>query len=168
MAVMSLPKLRLGLAVALFAAWMSWLIYLALADRGRHARAGGEPGFDRLILSRPQFLVSNLDVVAQIETPDSATPQVRIAEVLWPKGEEKWIGKTILISNLAESKDSWIGKESYILPLMTDWKNDFRIAPIPRSPGSPDPATREGRPRIYADSPETRQQHEQIRNLASR
>jgi hypothetical protein len=161
-----ISRLRLGLAAALFGLWMGWLIYLAVADSRRHdvvARdpSRDQPGFDRLLLSRPQFLVSNLDVIAQVDQ-DRSPAEVHVTEVLWPREETKWVGEKLRISNLAECRDSWVGSGRYILPLMTAGKNEFRVPPIPPSPGSPDAAKREGKPRIYEDAPEMRQQLESI------
>jgi hypothetical protein len=164
MAAMKSARLRLVLSIVLFAGWMGWLASRAISDKGRHDIVGPPgKGYDRKILSRAQFLVANFIIKASIDQfGDSASP-VRIVEVVLPAGEEKLVDKTITIANLAECKDSWAGPGVYIVPIMTDWKNDYRVPPIPRSPGSPDPKTMAGRPRIYVDSPETREQLNQIK-----
>jgi hypothetical protein len=155
-------RLRIGLAVALFAAWMGWLIYLALADSHLHSLTDGPIRFDRLVLSRPQFMVSSLDVVAHIEKLDGP---VVIKDVLWPKGDElKLQGKTLSVTNLANCEQSWAEPGDYIVPLMPDPKGGYQVAPIPPSPGSPPrQETKDGLHaylpvRIYPDRPETRQQ----------
>jgi hypothetical protein len=139
---------------------MAWLIYLALSDSRFHDQVQVDDKllFDRKVLSRPQFLVSNLVVVAQVDRVDGPSHEVTIKEVLGPKDESKWIGRKIPIANLAACADSWARPGFYILPLMTDRESTFRIAPIPPSPGAPPPDKREGQPRIYLDTPETRQQ----------
>src|SRR6266404_5991391 len=123
MASMTSPKLRLGLAIAVFGLWMGWLIHLALT--------ASRP----IVLSRPQFFVSNLVVVAHIE---QLKGEVQLKEVLWPKSDEqKWLDKKVTISNLHDCEDGWAGLGDYILPLMADPKGGLQVAPIPRSPGSP-------------------------------
>jgi hypothetical protein len=159
-------RLRLGLAVTLFAAWMGWLIYLALADSRRHSPTDGPVKFDRLVLSRPQFMVSSLDVVAHIDKLDGP---VVIKDVLWPKSDEaKLPGKELPVTNLANCEQSWAGPGDYIMPLMPDPKGGYQVAPIPPSPGSPPrQETKDGLHaylpvRIYPDRPETRQQVHEI------
>src|SRR6516162_2898452 len=109
---MNLSRLRLGLAVAVFVLWMGWLIHLALTT--------GRP----ITLSRPQFLVSNLDIVAHIEKLDAP---VQVLDVLWPReDEQKWNGKSIVVSNLGSCAGSWAGPGQYIVPLMPDRKGGYQ------------------------------------------
>src|SRR3954454_16617305 len=49
--------LRLVLASVLFAGWIGWLVYLA--------KFKSKP----IVLSRPQLLVSDLDVIAEVDEP---------------------------------------------------------------------------------------------------
>ena len=51
---MTFARMRLGLAVLLLVLWLGWLLFLVLTTRQEHP----------VILSRPQFLVSGLDVLA--------------------------------------------------------------------------------------------------------
>ena len=151
---MNLSRLRLGLAAAFFVLWMVWLIHLAVTT--------GRP----ITLSRPQFLVSNLDIVASIEKLDAP---VKVEGVLWPEADaQKWSGKSIEVSNLQSCADSWVGPGRYIIPLMPDRKGGYQVAPISLSPGSPPGrVSKDGMhvdlpARIYPDSPETRRQAQQI------
>src|SRR5438552_12601631 len=101
-----MTRLRLGLAVAVFAGWMGWLIYLALADSRRHSLTEGPLKFDRLVLSRPQFMVSSFDIVAHVEKLNAP---VVIREVLWPKDDgKKGLQTTLVVSNLGNCEQSWV------------------------------------------------------------
>ena len=96
---MKAARLRLLFAALLFFAWIGWLAYLA-------AKVTLEPP---IVLSRPQFLVSNLDVVAQVEQipdqDDKLTP-VTVVQVHYPPGEKALEGKTIQVSGAGIT---WIG-----------------------------------------------------------
>jgi hypothetical protein len=50
----------------------------------------------------------------------------------------------------------------YIVPLIPDGKDTYRVAPLPRSPGFLGPSGRTGRPRIYPVTPQTRMQLDSI------
>ena len=66
------------------------------------------------------------------------------------------VGKNLKITNLDQCKDDYHGAdELYILPLIADGKDAYRVAPLPRSPGFAGAASRAGRPRIYPVTPET-------------
>lgn len=135
--------LRLVLAIVLFAAWIGWLAHLALT--------ASRP----IVLSRPQFLVSNLDVIAQLTSPDAA--EVPVQGVHWPPAAKaRFEGKKLRIANLAECA-GWAGPGPYILALTGSGEN-FRVAPTPPSPGY----SGLGQPRIYPLTPETEQQLDAI------
>src|SRR5438105_4982981 len=123
MDAMKAARLRLLLAALLFFAWIGWLAYLA-------AKVTLEPP---LVLSRPQFLVSNLDVIGQIEQipdhDDQLTP-VKIVEVHYPPGEKVLEGKTIQVAALAGCRKDWKGAGSYILPLVRSGDKYF-VATVP-------------------------------------
>jgi hypothetical protein len=165
MVSMMSAKLRLVLAIVLFGVWMGWLIRLALTA-GQPAWPESTPNRELrgklVVLSRPQFLVSNLDVVAYVK---GLTQEVSIREVLWPRQEaEKWLNKTARIANLRDCEDTWSGEGNYIIPLMLGSDSNLQVAPIPRSPGSPSfKESKDGQRalpplQIYPDSPETRRQ----------
>ena len=95
------PKLgRLVLIAILFALWIGYLAYLALPTTT-----------SREVLSRAQFLVSNYDVIAQVNAePNGAPdPKVLVEQVHWPK-EEKLAGKTVTITNLTGQVAGWHGQ----------------------------------------------------------
>ena len=139
---------RLALAVVLFVSWVGYLGYLAATTR---PPANG-------ILSRPQFLVSQLDVIARVEEPEGQPPRVTVEKVHWPQDDEarQLVGKQIEVLDLAKS-DGWVGPNTYILPLTRAGKETYRVAPIPRSPGFERHQTR-----IYLATPQTRYQLDTI------
>jgi hypothetical protein len=140
MDAMKLARMRLVLAIVLFAGWIGWLAYLVIVTR------------DSVVLSRPQFLVSTLDVVADIDSREGNPPPITVREVHWPTESRDLAGKTIPVENLADCK-GWTGPGSYIVPLITSGKESYRVAPLPRSPGfEPD------QPVIYPATPQTLEQ----------
>lgn len=127
--------LRLAAAVILFAAWIGWLAYLV------YNREQG------MVLSRPQFLVSTLDVIADVDDDEEkrARPQVTIRAVHWPKGEsERLAGKQLMVADLPQlgEKQGWQGPGRYILALQKV-KGSYQVARIPPSPGYPARTTQE-------------------------
>jgi len=156
---MRAARIWLVLSVGLFVAWIGWLAYLA-ATVTRDADAPGlhpQP----VVLSRPQFLVSTLDVIAEVkEKYGKPDPIVTIRGVHWPRAAEKErAGKTITVSNLPTCQ-GWKGAGLYILPLVPDGQ-DWQVAAIPHSPGFP-PAGKEPPPRIYRFIPETERQLDEM------
>ena len=157
---MKAARLRLLLAAALFAGWIGLLAYLVVS-----MKSSLPPGTSRpVVLSRPQFLVSSLDVIAQVNEIDADPAEVTIREVSWPKGKEAddMIGKKIQVSRLPECRDHWIGSGEYILALAPFGEKGYQVMPLPRSPGFPS-----GRPRIYPSTPQTRRQLPEIRKSES-
>jgi hypothetical protein len=116
-------RMRLVIAAALFAAWLGWLAYLAATTT--------RP----VVLSRPQFLVSTLDVVADVRAADAEpAADVIVRKVHWPlQDRQGLVDKEIHVVNLADCI-GWAGPGSYILPLVRDG-DAYRVAAIPPSPG---------------------------------
>jgi len=157
---MKWAPLRLVLAAMLFAAWIGWLVYLVVA-----MKRALPPGATRpVVLSRPQFLVSSLDVIAQVDGIDSDPEEVTVREVHWPKGKEteELIGKKIRVSRLPECRDDWVGRGEYILALAPLGEKGYQVVSLPRSPGFPS-----GRPWIYPSTPQTLRQLQEIRKSES-
>lgn len=117
-ALQGYPLLLCLVSGGLFFSWIGYLIYLV--QNLPPTNAGP------VVLSRPQFLISNLDVVAQI---DGLNDPVTIVEVFHPEEEKaRWIGKKIYVRNLdrcrptvfrsnEESLLDFRGPGQYILPL---------------------------------------------------
>jgi len=154
---MDVKRARLYVSAGLFLAWLTWLFYLVLTTT--------RP----IVLSRPQFLVSTLDVIAHVDVVNGKPdPRVRIEAVHWPPGRQ--IGPSITVNNLDQcpvrTHDGAWRTGSYILPLVEDHGN-YRLAEIPASPGyNPDFA--DSRPRVYEANPQTLRQLNEIRKPAGR
>jgi hypothetical protein len=114
-------RIRVLIAALAFAGWIAWLGYLAAT------------ALQPIVLSRPQLLVSTLDVIAEVggdpQKPDST---VIIKKVHWPPKDLKLPDK-ITVNNLAHC-EGWKGPGEYILPLVQDGDH-YRVIGIPPSPG---------------------------------
>jgi hypothetical protein len=132
---MTTAVVRFGAMLVIFALWLSWLGYIAITMR--HS----------IVLSRPQLLVSNLDVIARVDHPDAS--EIKVEEVNWPALQGQLKDQTLTVGNLGECS-GWSGPGSYILPLTSEGKS-WRVTPTPRSPGYPVA----GKPRIYPVTPES-------------
>lgn len=160
--IVSLPRsarLRLLVGAVAFLAWIGFLAYLvATASRP-------------IVLSRPQLLVSNLDVIAQVgqQPGGGPDPAVKVVEVYWPKAEgEKLQDQTVKIENLADvgAAQGWQGPGLYILPLTQTGRDEdrrWRVTPTPPAPG----LHSSGQPRIYLATSQSRQQLETIQKPGS-
>ena len=99
---MSHARLRLAAAAALFLGWIGYLAYLALTTT--------RP----VVLSRPQFLAAQLDVIATVAENDGRPdPVVRVQRVQWAANgiEANLSGQTTKVANLpsATKEDGWAG-----------------------------------------------------------
>ena len=157
--VMKFAVVRLAVAAALFLAWIGYLSYLAATTR------------NPVVLSRPQFLVSERDVIAVYKGGDNFV----IDEVLYPKdepGAEK--GKTLVVDNVKDCQtfspeNGWrvgglVEGQRYLMPLQSSAasKDVMDVVPIPPSPGYPPLSNGAGPPRVYPDTPEVRRQYQTI------
>lgn len=146
------PKARLILAAALFLAWVGFLAFLALGTA------------DPTVLSRPQFLVSTLDLIATVDQDSLGQPKtaIKVQEVHWSKMGTPGVmgGQQIDVVNLPAA-EGWRGPGTYILPLVQ--KDGFyEVAPLPRSPGFAGTIRQYNPPRIYLETHETRAQLDSI------
>jgi len=153
---------RLIVTAVLFVGWLGYLGYLVYS---RPHTPDGRP----LALSRPQFLVSMLDVVARVN--DDKGEDVVVDEVLYP--EEKppvKAGDKIRVENIDKCRPlpnplekgepplDWTGPGSYLLALQVSERNGarhFEVVPTPPSPGyPPSHGLSAGPPRIYPATPQ--------------
>jgi len=156
-----LAVVRLVVAATLFAGWIGWLVYLAATQR------------NPVVLSRPQLLISDLDVIAQVDDPKE---KVVVKEVYaWRQnGDPPTVGTALEIANLDKCRrfprdnekadavpPDWQGPGLYILPLRKVDEH-YEVALIPPSPGF-SPALIPGPPRIYPLTDETRAQLKAIK-----
>lgn len=145
---------RFAGALLLFVGWVGWLAYLALTVT--------RP----IVLSRPQFLAAQLDVLATVRAGADGKPEtaVKVERLLWPADAAEKRDE-IRVINLATipRADGWVGPGSYLLPLVKDG-DDYRVPAIPYSPGL---SSSHSRPRVYPATPETLAQERQIRQPGS-
>jgi hypothetical protein len=162
---MKSAQLRFWILAGLYAAWIAFLLVLALTTR------------NPVVLSRPQIMAATLDVRAQVDDP--ASRKAKVVEVLWPESEKgKLEGQEIVVDNLPqcvrseredatekerEKKDPrtenerWTKPGEYLLPLEATGKGGYRVAtPLP-SPGFNPSAYK---PHIYPWTEETQRQFE--------
>src|SRR5262249_27875503 len=134
-----------------------------------------------VVLSRPQLLVSHLDIIAEVTDPDR---EVVVEEVLFVEdgeprpevGDKLRVANLRLCKRLPQSNEQpegvpldWTGPGRYLPPLQPrgDGQSAIVVA-IPPSPGFPpgEPGGI-GPPRIYPDTPEVREQYRQLRKAGS-
>jgi hypothetical protein len=123
---MNRGKRRLALAAFLFLAWIGFLAYQVAINR------------DPVVLSRPQFLVANLYVVASLDGNEThPNGEIVVQEVAWAADEaaQKIQGMTIKVENLGQPTSGWQGPGIYILPLRILGPDLFVLAETPLSPG---------------------------------
>lgn len=136
-------------AIVLFAGWLSWLAYLSVTTH------------TPIVLSRPQFLISGLDVIAQIDQIGNGPQEVRVKKVLWSAAADsaKFEGATVTVTNLDRCDKHWAGPGEYLLPLTPDSEGRYHVPETPLSPGLD---THAARPRIYPATPPVLNQYETI------
>src|SRR5437773_1465882 len=120
---MTTAKLRLALAAALFAAWVGWLIFLALTTR------------QEFVLSRPQFLAADLYVVAELKADGAGKPssEAEIKEVLWSRYPvEKAFAFFVALSLPREECEHLLASRRSERAMT---RTSPEITPIPRSTG---------------------------------
>jgi hypothetical protein len=153
---------RLALVAALFIAWLGYLGFLV---RTRAVTAAGWP----LVVSRPQVLTSQIDVVAAIG--DDPKGEVVIEEVLWPENAPLRKGDRVTIDRIDECRPmprradeappkDYSGPGRYLVPLRAARPGKYEVAPIPPSPGfhgANEPV------RIYPATPESLAQYREVR-----
>jgi hypothetical protein len=162
--------LRFVAVAVLFALWIAYLGYL-------FATLPKSPNDLPPVLSRPQFLVSDFDVVGTIEDKDGT---VKVSEVLYsadPNGGPQ-PGATIKVTNLdrarrlvkitKDTEEHWEEQKPSalenlplgpcLMPLRRTAAGDaYEVVPLPPSSGS-----RFLSPRIYPATAETLAQYKQI------
>jgi hypothetical protein len=170
---------RLLIAAALFLGWLGYLGYLVVCRPHTPSDLRGAFEGRYLTLSRPQFLVSALDVVAEVSGDKGE--KVVVKEVLFPKtnppvkvGEEIQVQRIDLCRAVPEplAKNTtppldYVGPGAYLLPLQApdrDHPRRFEVVPTPPSPGFPRDSRgiEIGPPRIYPASEELLAEYRQI------
>jgi hypothetical protein len=169
---------RLFLTAILFAGWLGYLAHLVMCRP--HTPDGLRGAFEGrpVTLSRPQFLVSTLDVVAEVSGDKGE--KVVVKEVLFPKNNSPVEAEqTIHVANIDQchpvgdpvARDvtpppDYNGPGKYLLPLQPADKEDghhYQVVPTPPSPGFPSPSgVSVGPPRIYPYTQEIRAEYQEI------
>lgn len=129
--MMTHPRLRLGVAVALFLGWIAYLAYLVARTR------------DPVILSRPQLLHAEVVIVAQVEEKNGVpNPVVTVKEVLWAENGKvaPAVGTMLHLPEVIDVTRSqgWRGPNEYLIPLTLTQKNtevSYHVTSLPWSPG---------------------------------
>jgi hypothetical protein len=160
--------IRLALALALF---LGWIGYLAFQAATLPQTDQGWP----LVLSRPQILASELDVIADVPEATGEV-EVTVIEVLYPEDARVKPGDKLKVTNIGEcaplprSTDGppppkdWSGPGRYLLPLRALPGQKYEVAPIPPSPGFFTGGAVEPPARLYPDKPQTLAQYRAIRD----
>src|SRR5262249_13154934 len=140
-----------------------WLVYLAMTQ--------SRP----IVLSRPQLLVSDLDVIARVDDP---AKKAVVEEVYAWHGKKAPLaeGDRIDVDNLdrcrrlphdndvdADVQLDWKGPGRYILPLHKKANGSYEVVAIPPSPGF----SSLPRPRIYPVTDETLAQLKAIKEAGA-
>ena len=149
----------LVVSAILFVAWIGYLLYLVI-ETARPTVQLWPPRITKsqpVVLSRPQLLISTLDVIADVQARNGQPePDVTIEAVQWPPSQQdRPAQKQIKVSNLVGC-EGWKGPGRYILPLVKNGE-EYRVARIPPSPGFEG-----GLPRIYPATAETERQLQSI------
>jgi hypothetical protein len=154
---MKQARIRLIVAAVAFAAWIGWLVYLAVPYMG------GPP----VILSRPQFLNCQVAVVARVEGKDQPVTVLEVRD-----GDPDVVNEKdkIVVDNLdrslkkppvapaakGENKDpgEWETPGEFIIPLVNVIRKGDQVhasvAELPETHSIPP-----GTPRIYPKTPQT-------------
>ena len=152
---MTPQKTRLLLAATLFAAWIGYLLYLVVT-------LPRSPNELPIVLSRPQILVSKVDVVGTINLKDGT---VKVKDVLFPSaGKKPEKGDEIVVTNLGDVMPTLAEQANLgtcLLPLETpDDGMTYRVVHVPPSPGYS-----HGEARIYPATGETLAEYRAIQKL---
>ena len=128
---MNRAKLRLTIAVLLFAGWLGFLAYLALL------RA------NPVIVSRWQMMAATHAVVARVSLDADGRPkETAHVEQVFPEGAKDGpaVGQDLELPGLTKAhlpsgKSFPAGDGSYLIPLTKEPGNQFHVVALPPSPG---------------------------------
>ncbi|MFQ3650341.1 MAG: hypothetical protein SNJ75_08420 [Gemmataceae bacterium] len=160
---MNRPWLLFFTPLVLYGCWLSYLCWMVVK------RPIQAPGY-ALVLSRPQFLASPIDIIAEIP---QKTGKAKVVEVLYPKenapvkpGDEillRLIDECRPVLGGKEAPRDWEGPGNYLVPMRPapGAVGEYEVMAIPTSPGFRS-ASLSPPVRIYRDSAETRAQYARI------
>jgi hypothetical protein len=113
-------------SVVLFLGWLCWLGYL-VAKTTRPT-----------VLSRPQFLVAEVYVIADLEGEETPADVATVKQVVWAAPGVDLPREKVPVKNLSgvKAEQGWHGPGGYILALSrTQDTKMFQLTPLPRTPG---------------------------------
>jgi hypothetical protein len=153
--------IRLIVTVLLFAGWLSYLGYLVWESKQSPT---GKP----IVLSRPQFLVSEVDIIGTVR---GEGPMVHVDEVLYPSTQADLVETEIKVTNLSKCRPpgrttpDLNGEGPYIMPLQLipgsgDKDKTYQVAPLPPLPS--ERTLQAGPPHVYPVTKDTRAQLREI------
>jgi hypothetical protein len=138
---MNLLAWRLVLTASLFVGWLGYLGYLVAT---RPLTASGTP----LVLSRPQIMVSPIDIVADVSNPLGRVTVVTVVQILHPADSPIKVGDKVKVLDLdscrpltrrvnEKPQDDFAGPGRYLIPLRPSKPEEgaYEVVPIPTSPG---------------------------------
>ena len=125
------PRARLAVAALLFVGWLGFLVYLVAESR------------HTVVLSRPQLLVSNLCVVAEVKEEKGAPlPRVLVKRVVWSADprDEKLLDAEVVVLNMSHvgAPQGYAGSGEYVLPLTKQGPAEapmYLVTNVPHTPG---------------------------------
>jgi hypothetical protein len=125
---MTFPRARLAVSAALFLVWLGYLLLLVVMSR------------HTVVLSRPQLLVAELCVLAELTGDGVPDDEVTIKGVYWSihAGDETLKGKRVRVRNLVDAAlQGYEQPGLYILALDHDDEKGqpvFAVTHVPYSP----------------------------------
>jgi len=144
---MSRAKFPLIFSACLFAAWLGFLLFLVIESR-------------TVVLSKPQFLIAQLYVVAEVKD-DRGKPSPDVAiRVLWAQDKADETLKEMTIADLPEcgKKQGYHGPGSYLIPVLKLRNRSFAVAAVPQLDAKIPADDR----RIYPWTPDVQKQVEEL------
>jgi hypothetical protein len=117
---MSRAKFPLIFSACLFAAWLGFLLFLVIESR-------------TVVLSKPQFLIAQLYVLAEVhDDRGKPDPDVKV-KVLWARDKDDESLKEMRLADLADcgKKQGYHGAGTYLIPVLKLRDRSFAVAAVP-------------------------------------
>jgi hypothetical protein len=144
-----------GLSAAAFLAWVGWLGYLAVAQ-GQLALIGKQAP---PIINRGQILVSDADVLAQVDALDKPVTVKKVLRAPFKRGPSE--GAKLTLQNLGQCEKDWYGPGEYVLPLSASG-GDYLVTRVDAKELGLHSTSNFLVPHIYRATPETLAQMKQL------
>jgi hypothetical protein len=151
-----------GVASAVFLVWIGWLGYLAVSQ-GQLGLVGKQAP---PVLQRGQVLVSDVDVLAQVDALDKPVTVKKVLRAPFKEGPRE--GDQLKLENLNQcDKKDWSGPGEYVIPLSLQpggGPPEYLVTKVKaRELGLYDPSNNAPLvPHVYRATPETLAQLKQL------